>query len=87
MGYARERTVREGERGVYHCHARCVRRAFLCGLDSYSGKDFGHRRKWVRDRLKNLSQLFVIDVLAYGVMSNRAPWCSAHKAGPSGRFG
>ena len=70
MGYARCKTIIEGERGVYHCIARCVRRAFLCGLDAYSGRSYEHRRKWVQDRLRKMSQLFAIDVLAYSVMTN-----------------
>jgi hypothetical protein len=35
--YARRHIVVEDEVGVYHCVARCVRRAFLCGVDSYTG--------------------------------------------------
>ena len=35
--YARREIVDEDHVGVYHCIARCVRRAFLCGTDTYSG--------------------------------------------------
>jgi len=50
--YARREIVREGEVGVYHCVARCVRRAFLCGHDALTGKSFEHRKGWIRRRLE-----------------------------------
>jgi len=54
----------------YHCIARCVRRAWLCGTDHYSGKNFDHRKQWLLDRLALLAAVFAVDVAAYAVMSN-----------------
>ncbi|MDH5425911.1 MAG: transposase [Gammaproteobacteria bacterium] len=54
----------------YHCVSRCVRRAFLCGVDSSSGESFEHRRQWVEDKLLELAEIFCIDICSYAVMSN-----------------
>ncbi len=54
----------------YHCISRCVRRAFLCGEDRYSGRSYSHRKAWVLERLKTLGEVFAVDICAYAVMSN-----------------
>lgn len=55
---------------VFHTVQRCVRRAFLCGEDVFTGQNFEHRREWIRRRLEFLASVFGIDCLTYTVLSN-----------------
>ena len=70
MTRARYTQVSLDSTSYYNCICRCVRRAFLCGRDHYSGQDYEHRRQWVVDRLAVLAEVFAIDLCAYAVMSN-----------------
>ena len=70
MTRARSQLISLEDTPYYHCIARCVRRAFLCGDDHYTGKNFDHRKQWLVDRFTLLSDIFAIDIAAYAVMSN-----------------
>ncbi len=75
MTRARREVVSLDDTPYYHCISRCVRRAFLCGIDRYSNKDYSHRREWVRERLVELTAVFGVQVCAYAIMRNHyAAW-------------
>ena len=39
----RDQIISANESGIYHCYNRCVRRAFLCGFDSATGKSYAQK--------------------------------------------
>jgi hypothetical protein len=62
--YARSHIVPPDEVGVNHCMARCVRRAFLHGVDPLTNHDCDYRKEWIRERLELLASVFAIDICA-----------------------
>ena len=54
----------------YHAVSRCVRKAWLTGVDPNTGQSYEHRRNWVESQLLKLGAIFAIDIAAYAVMSN-----------------
>lgn len=70
MPRSRKEQVSLEDTPYYHCVARCVRRAFLCGDDPITGNSYEHRRGWIEKRLLFLASVFSVDICAYAVMSN-----------------
>jgi hypothetical protein len=70
MTQARAQLVIAGSDSRYHCVQRCVRRAFLCGEDRYTGQSFEHRKAWIEQRLSLLADCFAVSIHAFAVMSN-----------------
>ena len=70
MTRARRELVDIETTAYYHCICRCVRRAYLCGEDNFSGKSYEHRKTWVLARLRQLQSIFAVELCAYAIMSN-----------------
>lgn len=70
MPKPRYKQIALAETPYYHCVSRCVRRAFLCGDDIESGRNYAHRRQWIEDMLYALTDVFAMDLCAYAVMKN-----------------
>ncbi len=70
MTLPRKSLISLSETPYYHCVSRCVRRAYLCGLDHYTGKSYEHRRAWLENKLIDTASIFAIKLCAYAVMSN-----------------
>ena len=67
---ARKDIVNHEEIGLYHCFSRCVRRAFLTGVDRRTGKDFSYRLEWFDIRMQQLAAVFMIEIVAYAFLDN-----------------
>ena len=62
----------------YHLVSRCVRRAFLCGVDEHDGRDYSHRRTWLVERMRQLAPCFAVDIYSYTVLSNHFHLVARH---------
>src|SRR5271165_2805139 len=64
MAIARSQQIDSSVARWYHCISRCVRRAFLLGDGDHD------RKRWIEDRIEELSQIFAIAVGGFSVMDN-----------------
>lgn len=70
MTQARATIFLAGQHGLYHCTNRCVRRAWLCGIDPDTQQNYEHRKARVEARIQQLGAIFAVGIYGYAVMSN-----------------
>ena len=70
MTLPRRQLIDRENGGFHHVVMRCVRRAWLCGRDSLTGRDYSHRKAWIEERALSLAEVFAVKIHAYAIMSN-----------------
>lgn len=70
MPYSRKSIIISGEPAVFHCVSRCVRRAYLCGRDPFTSKNYEHRRLVIYELIKKHAAIFAVEVFACSVLNN-----------------
>ena len=65
MPYLRRNLIEPGLGRSSHCISRCVRRAWLRGIDSYSGKSLEHRKPIFKARIQQLGEIFATGIHTY----------------------
>jgi len=55
----------------YHLYtSRCVRGAYLCGIDPHTGSSCDHRSSWLVDHLQSLSEVYCITTEALRIRAS-----------------
>ncbi len=62
MTTARAQLINNENVGIYHCVQRCVRRAWLCGVDEYTGQSYEHRKAWVEKQIALIGSCFAVAI-------------------------
>ena len=70
MTTPRHKLVDEEHAACYHVTSRCVRRAWLCGYDAFTRRNYSYRKRWLVERMKRLARCFAVEIFGYAVMSN-----------------
>jgi hypothetical protein len=67
---ARAEVFSPDEVAIVHVMNRVVRRCFLLGDDSITGKNYDHRKVWIEDLFEHFAACFGIDLLCFAILSN-----------------
>lgn len=70
MRRPRSQEISPNEVQTIHIYNRSVRRAFLCGNDFLSGRDYSHRKEWLQSRMEELASIFAFDIATFAIQSN-----------------
>lgn len=68
--HSRSEVIDPAEVNIVHTMSRTVRRHFLLGEDSVTGKNFSHRKVWIEELLEHFAAHFAVELLCYAIQSN-----------------
>jgi hypothetical protein len=68
---ARVEVFAANEIAIVHVMNRTVRRCFLLGEDSASGKNYDHRKVWIDQQLAHQARYFGIDLLCWAIITQQ----------------